>query len=191
LGPFRNSGIAWAIEQPAEIHARIHAKEKIMSTPVPAAAGPVADLDAAHRAHAAATTPRTDSGASTQAVFLGQLSFLLTVGYITQDQSLALLNWYQNKGATPLPSLPDPPGIPGPSMYEIVTTSIHFNTPAGAMDPATHSFIGDFFDAVAGAVTDIISTTLDGITSVLQQGTALVQAGSVALGQLHDLIAVA
>ena len=162
-----------------------------MSTPAPPAADPVADLDAAHRAFAAATTPRTDPSASTEGNFLGQLSFLLTVGYITQDQSLALLNWYTTKGATPLPSLPDPVGIPGPSMYEIVSTSIHFNTPAGAMDPGTHSIFGDIFDAIVSGVTDIISTTLNGITTVLQQGTALVQASSVLVGQLSTLAAVA
>jgi hypothetical protein len=163
-----------------------------MSTPAPPAADPVADLDAAHRAHTAATTPRTDPTVSPQGIFLGQLSFLLTVGYITQDQSLALLNWFQTKGATPLPSLPDPVGIPGPSMYEIVSTSIHFNTPAGAMDPATHGIlddIGDFFSGLLGGVTDLIGTTLDGITTALQQGTALLQAGSQLVGQLHTLAA--
>ena len=37
----------------------------------------------------------------------------------------------------------------------------------------------------------IISTTLNGITTVLQQGTALVQASSVLVGQLSTLAAVA
>jgi hypothetical protein len=158
-----------------------------MSTPATPAADPVADLDAAHRAHTAATASRTDPNVSPQGVFLGQLSFLLTVGYITQDQSLALLNWFQTKGATPLPSLPDPVGIPGPSMYEIVSTSIHFGTHGGATDSGTHSIFDDIF----GAVTDLIGTTLGGVTDVLSAGTALVQAGSMLVGQLHDLVAFA
>jgi hypothetical protein len=160
-----------------------------MTTPGLPAADPAADLDAAHRAHTAATTPRTDPSATTQGNFLGQLSFLLTVGYITKDQSLALLNWYTTKGAAPLPSLPDPVGITGPSMYDMVSTSIHFHSLAGTTGPTTHSFLGDLFDAAVSAVSDLISTTLDGVTSVLQQGTALLQAGTAFVGQLHELIA--
>jgi len=158
-----------------------------MSTPsAPPVANP-GDLDAANRAHNAATTPRAGSSPPDEATFLGQLSFLLTVGYVTKDQGAALLNWYQSKGATQLPSLPDPVGIPGPSMYEIVSTSIHFNTPAGAT-PGTHGFLDDIFDSIFGGVSDVIGTALDGITTVLQTGTALVQAGSVLVGQLHALV---
>ena len=39
--------------------------------------------------------------------------------------------------------------------------------------------------------TAILAATINGVTSVLSQGTALLQAGTQLVGQLHDLIAPA
>jgi hypothetical protein len=161
-----------------------------MTTPsAPPVADPVADLDAAHRAHAAATTARAD-GPIDQFTFSGQLNFLVTIGYLTKDQASALFEWFTKSGMMKLPALPDPAGASSPSMYETLSTSIHFGTPPGATDPATHgvlSDIGDFFSGLLDSVGDLIGTTLDAVTTTLQAGTALVQAGSVLVGQLHTL----
>jgi hypothetical protein len=163
-----------------------------MSTPAPPAADPVADFDAAHRAHVAATTPRTTGTRISGLAFSGQLNFLVTIGYLTVDQGKALFDWFNANGMIKLPVLPDPAGAPSPSMYETLSTSIHFGTPAAALAPGTHGIlddIGDFFSGLVDGVSDLIGTTLDGVTQVLQAGTALVQAGSVLVGQLHTLAA--
>jgi hypothetical protein len=69
----------------------------------------------------------------------------------------------------------------------MVSTSIHFNTPAGAT-PGTHGFLDDIFDSIFGGVSDVIGTALGGLTQVLGAGTALIGAGSVLVGQLHALV---
>jgi hypothetical protein len=170
-----------------------------MSTPVsPPAPAPVTgpvdpahDLDAAHRAHLAATTPRATGTRIGDLEFSGQLNFLVTIGYLTKDQAAALFAWFKANGMMQLPALPDPTGAPSPSMYETLSTAIHFGTPAGVLH-AEHGIldgIGDFFSGLLGGVTDLIDTTLGGVTAVLQAGTALVQAGSQLVGQLHELVA--
>jgi hypothetical protein len=155
-----------------------------MSTPsAPPAADPVADLDAAHRAHVAATVPRASGTRISTLEFSGQLNFLVTIGYLTKDQGAALFGWFTTNGMTKLPALPDPAGAPSPSMYEILSTSIHFGTPAEALEPGAHGFL-DFFSGLLGSVGDLITTALTAVTTTLQAGTALVQAGSVLVGQL-------
>jgi hypothetical protein len=164
-----------------------------VSTPAPAPAtgpaNPAQDLDAADRAHSAAATPRADGTRIDGLTFSGQLNFLVTIGYLTKDQGKALFDWFNASGMMKLPVLPDPAGAPSPSMYETLSTSIHFNTPAGALD-GTHgvlSDIGDFFTGAFEAAGDLIDTVLTGTATVLNAGTALVQATSVLVGQLHTL----
>jgi hypothetical protein len=134
-----------------------------MSTPsAPPATDLGQDLDAAHRAHVAATTPRTASGPVDELTFVGQLSFLVTVGYLTKDQAAALIAWFNSGGMTPPPPIGGPDGIIGPSMYEILSTAIHFGLPT-ATDSGTHGLlasIGSMLDTAISAATDALQSAL-------------------------------
>ena len=166
-----------------------------MSTPdnpptsATAAAGmhdPGQDLEAADRAHQATTRRPPTAGPPDPITFAGQLSFLLTIGYLTKPQAAALFSWFQSNGTMKLPELAGPEGISGPTMYEILSTSIHFGTPQPG---ATHGSIGDFFSGLANAVGDLISTVTDGVTEVLAGGTALIQAGTQLVQEIHTVLA--
>ena len=122
--------------------------------------------------------------------FTSQLSFLVTVGYLTKEQARVLLSWFLSQGMMRLPDLPSPDGVPSPTMYETLSTAIHFGTPPGALDAAGDGAPGvlEFFSGLVGIVTDAIGETLDGITDVLNAGTALLQAASGLVQDLHDLV---
>ena len=142
---------------------------------VPETADPSQDLAAASRAAQAVRGGRP-TGPVDRTTFFGQVSFLTTIGYLTNDQAQALITWFLNRGATPLPNLPGPDNIPSPKMYDILATSIRFNTPK---DPApADADIFDWFSGALDAIGDLITTTTDGIAHVLDSGTALVQAGT-------------
>jgi hypothetical protein len=138
-----------------------------MSTPsAPPVASPVQDLDAAQRAHVAATTPRTATGPVDKITFIGQLSFLVTIGYLTKDQADALIAWFTSSGVTPPPPLPGPDGTASPSMYEILSTAIHFGAPAGDVDSATHGLLG----TIGGMLDTAILAATDALASALPTG---------------------
>jgi hypothetical protein len=140
------------------------------------------DLDAAARAFQA-TKRRTTDGAPNLITFASQLQFLLTIGYLTKEQATALVSWFQSSGTMALPALPGPDGIAGPTMYEILSTRIHFGTPPrpGA-DGALEFDIGDFFSGLVSGLSDLASTVLDGVTDVLQAGTELIH-------EIHEVLA--
>jgi hypothetical protein len=111
-----------------------------------------------------------------------RLSFLLTVGYLTREQAGALHDWFEQQGAMPLPDLPGPEGVSGPRMYEMLTTRIHFG-PRGATKGPENIF-EDFASAVAGVIDSVVSSTID----VLSAGTALLQAGTDLLHEVHEIL---
>lgn len=151
-----------------------------MSTPsAPPATHADQDLDAAHRAYMAATTARTTTGPVDEITFLGQLSFLVTVGYLTKEQADALIAWFNGGGMTPPPPLPGPDGIPSPSMYEILTTAIHFGLPAEATDSGTHGLIG--------SIGDMLDTAIHAATSALASALPTGPVSSAVVGFLDSL----
>jgi hypothetical protein len=154
--------------------------------PAPAGTGTIDtahDLDSASRAHQAATTRRQAKAPVDEVTFFGQLSFLVTIGYMTNAQADALVDWFRSNGAAPLPVIPSPDGLPSPTMYEILGTSIRFGTPR----PTGIAEHDSFFSALLGGVSDLISTVCDGATEVLNAGTALVQAATALVQQLQTL----
>jgi hypothetical protein len=134
------------------------------------------DLDAADRAFRAASTRRTGKEVPDLLTFVSQISFLTSIGYLTRPQADALVSWFQSHGTEKLPALAGPDGINGPTMYELLTTQIHYFTPRR---PATEDegFL-DFFSGVIDAVSGLIETVVDGAVDILHAGTALVQAGT-------------
>jgi len=155
-----------------------------MSTPsAPPATDAGQDLDAAHRAHVAATTPRTDGSTVDEVAFFGKLSFLVTIGYLSKDQAAALIAWVNSGGLTPPPPLPDPDGIIGPSVYEMLITAIHFGAPAEAADHTTHGFFGTLLSQVGQLVDTVIGGASDALAS-----SPLGTAGSALIGFLSGLI---
>jgi hypothetical protein len=160
------------------------------STPATAAAGmhdPGQDLEAAARAFHASTARRPPAAAPDILTFASQLSFLLTIGYLTKPQADALLSWFKSNGTMKLPLLTGPEGISGPTMYEILSTSIHFGTPQSAA-PGDADIL-DFFSGLANAVGDLITTVTDGVTSVLTAGTGLIEAGTQLVHEIHTVLA--
>ena len=65
--------------------------------------------------------------------FAAQMNFLLTIGYLTEEQAAALFNWFHNGGRVKLPSLTGPEGISSTTMYEVLSTAIHFRRPPGVL----------------------------------------------------------
>jgi hypothetical protein len=49
--------------------------------------------------------------------------------------------------------------------------------------------IGDFFPGLVQGISDLVGTALDGVTSVLEAGTGLTQAGTELVHELHALTA--
>ena len=156
------------------------------------------DLEAAARAFEASRNRGTaDASLDPFAAFLGQISFLLTIGYLTKEQGQALIDWFNSSGMMKLPPHPDPPGAPQPSMYEMLSTQVHFGTPQAVLDlqdaGATDGMelaadIGDFFSGLLGAVGDLVGTVLDGVEETLQAGTALLHAATELVHAIHDTI---
>jgi hypothetical protein len=160
------------------------------------------DLEAAARAHAAVRDRHSGQVAPEPAgiprgflEFSAQLSFFTTIGYLTQDQANQLLQWYLNSGMVKLPVLAGPDTGPTPKMYEIITTAIHFGTPAEIRDLSPEELagadIGDFFSGLASAIGDLVSTVSDGVTQVLDAGTGLIQAATELVHELHEVIVLA
>ncbi len=170
------------------------------SSSLPLMSDQLRDLEAASRAHAAISR-RADAGVVPATAdstlpdgfleFSSQVDFFVTVGYLTQEQAKALLNWYLNRGLIVLPALDGPAGGPSPRMYELLTTAIHFGTPEAVRNPSPGGDIGDFFSALASAVGGLIETVGDTITEVLNAGTGLVQAATQFVHELHDLAVLA
>jgi hypothetical protein len=163
-----------------------------MTTPVnpPATAGTgtvdtASDLDSASRAHQAGTARRQAEAPVDEVTFFGQLSFLVTIGYLSNAQADALIDWFKAKGATPLPAIPGPDGLPGPTMYEILGTSIHFGT-LSSTGVAEFGILDDFLSALSG-VGDLVETVCQGATQVLNAGTALIQAATALVQQLQTI----
>lgn len=162
------------------------------------------DLDAAARVNRAIRQGREAGDPPSFLLFSSQLQFLLTVGYLTTDQARALLDWFQSAGKTKLPPLAGPDGISGPTMYETLSTLIHFRTPAGVTDVVENALglptegsddsgevfadIGDFFSGLLQGIGDLLGTVTDGITEVLMAGTGLIEAATVLVRDLHDLV---
>jgi hypothetical protein len=146
--------------------------------------------------------PRGDGAVPDEISFSAQLQFLLTIGYLTKEQATVLFDWFHSQGMTKLPALPGPEGGPSPNMYEILSTKIHFGTPAevrkriesaGSGDSLAAGAIlaggiGDFFSSLLSGVADAIGTVLDGVTATLQAGAELLQAGAELVHQIHDII---
>jgi hypothetical protein len=162
----------------------------------------VRDIEAAARAHAAVRDRHSGQVAPEPAgiprgflEFSAQVSFFTTIGYLTQDQANQLLQWYLNSGLFKLPVLPGPDNGPTPNMYEIMTTAIHFGTPAEIRDLSPEELatadIGDFFSGLASAVGDLVSTIADGVTQVLEAGTGLIEAATALVHELHEVIVLA
>lgn len=149
------------------------------------------NLEAAAGAHEAVTRARpTGPVAPDVLTFSSQLQFLLTIGYLTKDQADALLRWFLSSGTMKLPALPAPAGVAGPAMYEILSTAVHFATPAGVVDigDGAGADIGDFFAGLVQGIGDLIGTVTDGVTSILQAGTGLIEAGTQLVHEIHDLV---
>jgi hypothetical protein len=149
---------------------------------------PGRDLEAADRAFHAVTTRRPAGSPPDLLTFASQLQFLLTIGYLTKPQADALVAWFQSNGMMKLPALTGPDGISGPSMYEILSTSIHFGTPAVTAAQGTHGFL-DFFSGLVDDLGDLMGTVFDGVTSVLEAGTGLIQAGTQLVHEIHETLA--
>jgi hypothetical protein len=149
------------------------------------------DLDAAARAFQA-IKKRPANGTPDLITFASQLQFLLTIGYLTREQAETLLRWFQSAGMIKLPMLPGPEGISGPTMYEVLSTAIHFGTPPevfkveGTGPVAADIF--DFFSGLVSGVGDLIVTVTDGVGTVLEAGTGLIQAGTQLVHELHATI---
>jgi hypothetical protein len=162
----------------------------------------VRDLEAAARAHAAIRDRHSGQVAPEPAgipkgflEFSAQISFFTTIGYVTQDQAGKLLQWYLASGLAKLPALPGPDTGPSPTMYEIITTAIHFGTPEAIRDMTPEELagadIGDFFSGLASAVGDLFTTVADGVTEVLEAGTGLIHAATELVHELHEVIVLA
>jgi hypothetical protein len=171
------------------------------------------DFDSAEQAFQIVQTRRHGDGPPDKFEFGAHLQFLLTIGYITKPQALALKQWFDNEGMIKLPDEPGPEGMPSPTMYEILATKIHFGTPEPVrrVIESRASVAGDsssgrrptdrvdgeeelaadvlgFFTGLLGGVADAITTVLDGVTTTLQAGTDLVHAASELVHELHDLV---
>jgi hypothetical protein len=161
-------------------------------------ADPVKDLEVASRTFHMVRTKRTAGSPPSLIEFASSLNFLLTIGYLTKEQADALVAWFTSSGLMKLPDLPGPTTTAaGTTMYEILGTAIHFGTPqdvreliASGGDLQTAD-IGDFFSALAAGVGDLFTTVTDGVVSVLDAGTALLQAGTEFIHALHDDIVMA
>jgi hypothetical protein len=151
------------------------------------------DLEAAARAFAVTRKRRTTDAPPTFLEFSSQLNFFVTIGYLTTQQAEALFSWFLSSGMTRLPALPEPEGASPPTMYEILSTAIHFGTPQAVLEGGdlAGADIGDFFSGLAHAIVDLVTTVTDGVTDVLEAGTALVQAGTQLVHELHDLVVLA
>lgn len=150
------------------------------------------DFAAAQRAFAA-TRPRSSPPDKLALIaFTSQLQFFLTIGYLTNDQATALVTWFKSNGISRLPKLEGPPGIGGPSMYEILSTRITVGTPTQVFDLTPEEFaaadIGDFFSGLVDAVSDLVSTVADGVTQILSAGTSLIQAGTQLVHEVHETL---
>jgi len=113
------------------------------------------DLDAAVRAFTASrkrsgVDGRTDAPDLVR--FLGSLSFLVTIGYLTKPQAEALLVWFQSDFTAALPPLPGPEGFT-PTMYEILGAAVRIGTPPDGAD-----FLG-----IGGFLTGLLETAIDGV----------------------------
>jgi len=170
-----------------------------MSTPdgpsAPATAGTddlERDLEAAARAFESTRKHGTAAAPPTLLEFASQLQFLLTIGYLTKDQAQALLAWFKSSGTVRPPKLAGPDGVAAPTMYEILTTAIHFGTPREVLDLEGIDLAGadilDFFAGVAQAVGDLVTTVADAVTEVLEAGTGLVQAATGLVHEIHELV---
>jgi hypothetical protein len=148
------------------------------------------------------TRPRGADAVPDEISFSAQLQFLLTIGYLTKEQATVLFDWFHSQGMIKLPSLPGPAGGPSPNMYEILSTKIHFGTPAEVRkkleaagrgnSPAIEGILAggvlDFFSSLLSGVADTIGTILDGITETLHAGAELLHAGAELVHQIHDVI---
>ncbi len=121
----------------------------------------------------------------TQFEFTLQLSFLLTIGYLTKDQAGVLSQWFDSSGALKLPDLPGPDTGPQPRMYELITTRIHFAPRPSATGPE------NIFEDIASAVSDFVGDVLDSVTGVLDAATTTLQAAASLVHEVHDLVVLA
>lgn len=155
------------------------------------------DLESAARTFRIVRTRRATDSPPDLITFASSLNFLLTVGYLTKPQADALIVWFTSSGLTKLPDLPGPTTVAGTTMYEILSTAIHFGTPQSVRELIASGVdlqgadILDFFSGLASAVGDLFTTVTDGITTVLDAGTALLQAGTQFIHALHDEILLA
>lgn len=142
-------------------------------------------LDIAHAANESIKSGRQNGTPPSEFDFTAQLSFLLTIGYLTREQAGVLLQWFQSAGALKLPDLPGPESAPQPRMYELITTRIHFPPRVSATGPE------NFFDDLAHAVTSLVTDVLDGVTEVLDAATSTLQAAGALVHEVHDLVVLA
>lgn len=140
-------------------------------------------LQAANQSNQMAKKARNNDEPLTLFAFTQQLSFLLTIGYLTNEQAAALHDWFDKQGAVKLPDLPGPDGITGPRMYELMATRIHFAPQGGAVGPE------NIFEDIGHALTSLASTVIDETVRLLEAGTGLLQAGTELLHELHTILA--
>jgi hypothetical protein len=150
------------------------------------------ELDTAARFAAARKAGTTDAPPS-EFDFLNKLSFFVTIGYLTKDQATALFEWFHSSGMKKLPPLEGPAGVQPPTMYEILSTAIHFGTPREVLEgqDLSGADIGDFFSGLAHAVGDLVGGVLDDVSGVLDSATALLQAASQLVHEVHDAVVLA
>lgn len=156
-------------------------------------AAPAANFDkefeAAERAFRTASTRRAKAEPPDFLSFASQMQFLLTIGYLTKPQAEALLAWFQSSGTAKLPALAGPDGVASPTMYEVLSTAVHFRTPPG--DLTDDEGIVEFFSGLVDAVGDLIGIVTDGATDLLMGAGVVIEAGAHAIHELHDLVILA
>jgi hypothetical protein len=123
----------------------------------------------------AATTPTTAEAKVDSVTFTSKLMFLVAVGYLTQEQADALLEWFESEGVYPLVPIPGPLWVEGLTMYDVFRTAIQF----GAASPLEFDFFG-LLGHVFDEAVDIIHHALEAAPAILHSAAEVLAAAAAA-----------